>query len=191
MNDTSVSSVSGGIGAGGSGTGAGAPTRGSGRIWPVLIVGLLGMNAIIVAATVYWAVGDPSVVSEPDYYASALKYDEVIAQRGVNARLGWGMQAGFEPAADGKGACLSVRLSDADGRAIPGAKLVAQVFSNLRSDQRQVIKLESDRQGTYQGPVRLTRTGRWNIRIRAERGQDVWTGESEILVPGSETVLGR
>lgn len=164
-------------------SGVPALAQGSGRIWPVLIVALLCMNALIVAITVYFATSDPSAASEPDYYASALKYDEVIAQRGVNARLGWQAQTSFEPAADGGATSLVVRLVDAKGNAIDGVTLLAQVFSNVRSGQRQAVKLEGGEGGRYAGSVRLNRTGRWNVRIRAERGPDVWTGDSEILVP--------
>lgn len=164
----------------------GAPARKThksrGLIWPAMIVGLLVMNATIVATTVYFAVTDRSAAIEPDYYARALRFDETIAQRATNAGLGWTAAPSLVAGPSGQGVQLAVDLADRDGAALAGARVRAELFSNLRASQRQCISLTPRGAGRYAAPVRIDRSGIWQVRLRVERGE-TFTHDAQLLVP--------
>jgi predicted cobalt transporter CbtA len=47
----------------------------SGIQWPVMIVGLLGLNIVVCAITITAATTNPAII-EPDYYEKAVNWDE-------------------------------------------------------------------------------------------------------------------
>lgn len=164
----------------------GAPARktpkGRGLIWPAMIIGLLAMNATIVATTVYFAVTDRSEAIEPDYYARALRFDETIAQRATNTGLGWTAEPSLVASPGGQGAQLAVELADREGVALAGASVHAELFSNLRASQRQSVSLTPSGAGRYTAPVRIDRSGIWQVRLRVERGE-TFTHDTQLMVP--------
>lgn len=159
-----------------------SPPRVAGRYWPLLVVGLLGLNAGIVALTIFVATRDPSVATEPDYYAKALKYDDVIRQRELNAKLGWSAACSLRNA---EGAELVVSLHDRQGAAISGAHVSAIMFAGLRSGERQHVVLSANpaMPGEYVAPVQIDRQGLWNVRVTAEHDGTTFTHEAEMLIP--------
>ena len=163
-----------------------ARPRSSGRMWPVFIVGLLSMNASIVAVTVYLAVRDKSVATEPDYYAKALAYNDTIQLRESSAKLGWKAEPTFRPGADGRSIDLVVTLIDRDGNPIEGATVSAIAFASARSGDRQSLSLthREGAGGLYASPVRITRAGVWRVRLLARRGDDKFAYETDVFIPG-------
>jgi len=162
-----------------------APRRGSGRIWPVIIISLMIMNAGIVATTVYLAVSDKSVATEPDYYAKAIDFGSTIRQREASNRLGWKTAPMLRAAIDGRSVELVISLFDREGRPINDAAVSAVAFANVRAGDRQTIALNSvDRAtGAYSAPIRIDRPGVWNIRMTAVRGDDTFVHDTDLLVP--------
>jgi nitrogen fixation protein FixH len=164
-----------------------APTttarRPSGWQWPLFIVGLLSINFTMVGVTIYYAAGDKSAAVEPDYYARALNFNDTIAQRATNAKLGW--TTACELVASERGRMLSVDLNDASGRAIDEAVIDAVAFSSLRASQRQTLALHPapGRPGRYLAPVDIDRPGQWNIRLVVRQSGHTFTSESVLLVP--------
>ncbi|MBL8763319.1 MAG: FixH family protein [Phycisphaerae bacterium] len=161
----------------------GAPS--SGRLWPVLILMLIGMNASIVGATVYFALSDGSVATEPEYYAKALRFEETIRQRERSAELGWIARPTVRWLDNGRAARLVVTLSDREGRAINGARVTAVAFANVRSGERQPLNLGPTDLGAgeYEAPIRIDRPGLWHIRIGAEHEGSSFVRETDLLVP--------
>ncbi len=163
----------------------GTRPQGKGHIWPAIIIALLCMNATIVAITVYFAVSDQSSATEPDYYAKALNFNDVILQRGANARLGWTATSELRPSEDGRTVELVVRLSDADSNPVSGVSLRAVAFASIRSSQRQSITLSPGVAGEYSAPIHIDRAGVWCLSLTATRSADVFTCKSEFIVPDS------
>lgn len=159
--------------------------RNSGRVWPMLIVGLILMNMGIVAITIYAATRDPSVATEPDYYAKALNFNETIRQREINAQLGWSADCSIT--ATERNTELSVDLRDRAGRPITGATVSAVAFASARSGQRQTLTLASSRDtpGVYAAPIRIERAGLWIVRVSVRHADGVFTHDTELMIPVS------
>lgn len=166
-------------------TPAPAKARSTGRIWLVIIVSLLLMNATIVAITVYYATSDKSVVTEPDYYAKAVDFESVIKQRETSALLGWSAAPSLRAAIDGRTMELVITLADREGQPLSGASVSAVAFANTRAGQRQPLTLTSVDQASnkYASPIMIDRSGVWNIRITATRDGKNFTRDAELLVP--------
>lgn len=156
-----------------------------GHLWPMLIVGLLCLNATIVGATVYFATSDESVATEPDYYAKALRYEDTIRQRGINEQLGWRISPTLRAAADGRSMELAAELIGRDGRPIADARIEAVAFASVRSRARQSLALKSlpTHAGEYAAPIRIDRSGQWCFRFTATRDGQTFTSETTLLVP--------
>lgn len=161
-----------------------APVRRS-KIWPGMIFALIGLNMTIVGFTIYFATADRSVATEPDYYAKALNYDAEIKLREASRALGWTASAALRPAADQRGMDLTITLADHEGKPIDGAQVSAVVFANVRSGNRQKLKLVQDSSASvYAAPVRIDRSGIWHVRVSAVRGDQAFARETDLLVPG-------
>lgn len=160
-----------------------AAPRSSGRAWLLMVVGLLAMNASIVAATVFFAVRDDSAATEPNYYAKAVAYGDTIRLREAGKRLGWKAEPTLRPAADGLSMELAVTVTDRDGVPIDGAAVTAEAFANARSGDRQSLQLARLAGGEYAAPVRITRSGLWRVRLLVRRADDAFAYETDLLVP--------
>lgn len=160
-------------------------TRRVSWMWPGMIFGLIGLNVCIVAVTVFYATRDPSVATEPDYYAKAVNFDQTIQQRTTNARLGWGATPSLAADADKRAMNLSVVLTDRNENPINGAEVSAVVFASARSGHRQTLVLRTvdPVAGRYAAPIAIDRAGVWEIRITAVHGGETFTRETDLLVP--------
>ncbi len=152
-------------------------------LWPMIIVGLLMMNATIVVVTVVLAAGDPSAAVEPDYYAKALAFEGTMKQREASTRLGWTAEPTLRTAADARTPELVVRLTDRDHQPLTGASVTITAFPSARSGERQSLTATPTPSGEYTTPIRITRGGIWIIRIVATVGDDVFTRETDLIVP--------
>lgn len=137
-----------------------------GWMWPMVIIGLLSVNVIVVAITVIVATSDPSVAVEPDYYQKALTWDSSRDERRDPGEDGVDVSIQLLPNPD--------RLTDGQvvvslarsGTPIERAQIEAEVFHFARSGERQIIKLAEQGRGVYAAPASLRREGNWELRLR-------------------------
>lgn len=139
-----------------------------GAIWPIIIVGLLSMNASIVAITVYAANSDRGFAVEPDYYRKGLAWDESVRQRDLNASLGWSLTASFQPATPAASARLLARFADGAARPIRAAKLVVEAFHEADPSRVTRVDLIAQGDGTFAAPFAAPRPGLWTLRFIAD-----------------------
>lgn len=158
--------------------------RGSGRGWIGMIIGLLLLNASIVAATVFFAVRDESAATEPDYYAKALAHEETIRLRTAARDLGWIVRSEIRPVVGGGGMELVVGLTDRVQNPIDGALLQAEVFAHVRSGQRQELALSpAGGNGKYAAPIRIDRSGLWRVVLKIRRDGEACIHEIDLMIP--------
>ncbi len=140
----------------------------SGRIWPVIIIGLLALNIGIATLTLVLATRDESFAVEPDYYQKAVAWDEHARDREAQARLGWTLKAEVGPA-DARGARLMTATFRArDGASIDGATLSGECFHNAVASCRvPVTLLPTGRAGEYSAVVPMARSGEWTLDLKA------------------------
>ncbi|MFT3686806.1 MAG: FixH family protein [Phycisphaerales bacterium] len=154
---------------------------GSGKRWPLMIVGLLGLNATVVVVTIVCATSDRSFAIEPDYYKKAVEWDRAARERDHAAELGWDVQAALvPPAAAAARPVLRVTLnrpapagaSAAAPTPLDGAQVQVEAFPQARSSQRFSGSAVGVGNGVYEIEAPMTRAGLWEVRIRINRGPD-------------------
>jgi nitrogen fixation protein FixH len=148
-----------------------------GAWFPYMLVGFL---LISVGANIYLvirATNDPSFAVEPDYYAKAVDWDELQAQRVASERLGW------EAAITLGAGELTVTLTDRAGIPVDDARVEVEVFHNARAQDRIIEQLEPVGPGRYTLTRTFARSGLWEIRLSAVRDADrfVYTTMEELL----------
>ena len=144
--------------------------------WPLIIVGLLSVHVIVSLFFVYVATSNPSFAVEEDYYQKALKWDEKRAQDSINQSLGWLCEASLESATTPGGpATVSVDLHDDEGSVIDDAMVTVECFALARSGRVLRETLTSIGNGEYEADIDARRPGLWEIRIRAERAEQLFT----------------
>lgn len=156
-----------------------------GAIWPVIIVGLLGMNASIVAITVYAANSDRGFAVEPDYYRKGLAWDESARQRDLNASLGWTLDASFRPAASALPARLEAKFADGSARPIRAAKIVVEAFHEAEPNRIARVELAAQGDGTFAAPFPTPRSGLWTLRFIADAAAIRFTSAQQAEVDKS------
>ena len=135
-----------------------------GWAWPVIIVGLLGLNVAVCAITVVSALsGDTSI--EPDYYKKALAWDAHKAEFPDPESLGWTVEAAAD---DGT---LRVSITDRADGPVPATAVTGVYFHQAHSDARTKVVFTGVGDGRFIAPADLARPGLWELRleIRAPR----------------------
>lgn len=147
--------------------------------WPLIIVGLITLNMVVVAATIYFAINDPSAAVEPDYYQKAVDWDAAVRIREASSRLGWSATLDASGLPE-----VSVQLSGPDGRAVAEASIRLTAFADARAADRQSVVLKELEPGRYAAPIEVARAGLWHFQIEAKRGSDtfLWSGEQHLNV---------
>ena len=145
--------------------------------WPLAIGGVLALTVAANVALLTAANAPGAAHVEPDYYRRALAWDSTQAERTRSAALGWRAEAEFSSVRE-TGTTLQVELRDAQARPITGAQLEVVAVHNLIPGLPARWLLQETAPGRYRARVAPVRSGRWELRIRATCGADVF---AEVL----------
>jgi nitrogen fixation protein FixH len=145
------------------------------RWWPFFIIALLVGGAGANVALMVIATRDPSFAVEPDYYQKALRWDEAMTQESKNAALGWSVEAGVDSATRSGPTRIVLRVSDRDGAPVEDAMVRVAAFHNARASQVVAATLAPTGGGRYSAPLPLDRPGLWELRVRVQQGDRVFT----------------
>lgn len=169
---------------------ANAATKGPRSAWPMLVVGLISINMVVVGITIYLATGRGAASVEPDYYHKATQWDQTAQRKAASDRLGWSMSlavraaphsaahASVGSASPEPSQCeLRLELHDAQAAPIEHAAVEVEAFHNAFSRERLYLKLAESAKGVYSVPALITRPGHWHFRIRADRGTQIFVHE--------------
>lgn len=148
-----------------------------GMIWAFFPVVILGMSVVFHVVLITMA---PTIAVEENYYEKALDWDAERARQAHNRELGWSVKvevnnAALDPVQRVKLTGLDLKLTDRDGRPVAGAIVQLEAFHFARAAQVLKASLTEADRGTYRAALRMTRSGKWEIRLRATRGADVFT----------------
>lgn len=159
-----------------------------GSLWIGFVVVLLAVPVTTNLILMRVAGSDPSVAVEPDYYRKAENWDSRRAAETRSAKLGWSMATQSLLSADSSGASpldVTVHLVDAAGAPIAGAEVSLEAFAVVRSADRQHAVATTDASGATTLRVPRGRDGRWELRLEARRGDDVFLATlREDVAPG-------
>ncbi len=102
-------------------------------------------------------------------YAIGLNYNEVLARREAEQRLGWKTALSFEQG-EKLGGRLTLRVRDADGQLLIADEVRATAERMSRFPQIQTVRYDRQPDGDYVADLSVPLAGRWFIRVRVERG---------------------
>lgn len=107
------------------------------------------------------------VVTE-DAYAIGLNYNEVLALRETEKRLGWATALSFKQG-DGLGGLLTFSVRDRDGQPLVADEIRATAERMTRFPQILTVDYERRDDGVYEADLAVPLAGRWFIRARVTR----------------------
>jgi nitrogen fixation protein FixH len=149
--------------------------------WPLLIIGLVGLQLLMAAITVYFATNDRSFAVVPDAYSRALSWDEQSQARLASEALGWTYELRIgEPDTIGD-RYLFVTLLDADGQPIE-AEVEGQAFHRARAQRRLDFTCRQVTPGQFRAKLAMRRDGVWVVKLTARRGDDVALVDTTVYV---------
>ncbi|NOV20227.1 hypothetical protein E5S70_29925 [Ensifer adhaerens] len=105
-------------------------------------------------------------------YAVGLNYNEVLAQREAEKKLGWKTDLSFEQS-EGLAGQLSFRVLDANGQLLVADKVRATAERMSRFPQILAVNYERQPDGSYFARLSVPLAGRWFIRARIQLGEQV------------------
>jgi len=140
--------------------------------WPLLVTAALAFTVGANVVMFFAANRDPNgTVVEPDYYRKAVEWDSTMARRSASDRLGWTAAASIGSAVDGVRP-VTVMLRDSLGIVVEGSAMNLTLIHNLEASQPTVVTLEPVGDGEYQGSAVAPRSGQWEVRVDARRGEE-------------------
>ena len=161
----------------------------TGRTWligPIVIAVILCSSLFSVSRLIYKAYTDPNFAVEPDYYDKALEWDATAAQRETNARLGWSIdvvEATIEGEDDRRFVSMLIEVTDADGVPVTDAMVDFICFHNARAKASQRLSGVAGpfgEPGRYRVSFAGELAGTYQLRVRIERGEDVFTNAAPV-----------
>jgi hypothetical protein len=134
------------------------------RVWPWVPVALLGAMVTGLGVMASIAVNDSGFALERDYYAKAVAYDQEIAQRARNARLGWSLTATAAAAQETKPSRLEVQLEMGQST-LESARVHVEALRNAAAGRVLEAELRGSAPGRYEVELPLGRGGLWDFRF--------------------------
>ncbi|MFN9991804.1 MAG: FixH family protein [Phycisphaerales bacterium] len=129
-------------------------------IWPGMVFLLIGANICIVGVTVIAANTEKSFAfTEPDYYASAVKWDETARAIEASRNSGWTVDTHVTSAH------TRLCVKDENNAPVTNARVMVEYFSLLDPSDRSQFESNTDHNGqfTIGGPFQ---NGAHEFRIR-------------------------
>jgi nitrogen fixation protein FixH len=148
--------------------------------WPIGVTTILGLTISANIWLIRVASADPSFAVEERYYQRALDWDQELAQRATNARLGWDLEARVSAIDRGSGARVGAVLRDSTGAPIADATVAARIVHVGRAGQPVDVVLHRDSSGAYRALIPLERPGLWELRFDVQRGKDRFTAIKRV-----------
>lgn len=158
----------------------------SGKQWPLIVIGILGVSFTVCGITVFAAVSDSSFALETDYYEKAVVWDETMEARRASDALGWSSEITISDADQHTGKrWLIVAVTGEDGAPVEIESLQAVAFHHARRGEEREVALRPIRPGVASGELGLGADGLWQVRLRAERGDQIFLDTQDVWSEGS------
>lgn len=139
------------------------------RIWPIIVVLMLGAYVTFGVVAARLASNDPNYAIEPDYYRKAVTWDSTMAQARENVALGWQVTPTLGPVG-GPLTAFALELRDSARGPVTGAQVSVEARQVAHAEDVVRATLHADSAGTYVARMPLVRAGLWEIRVVATRG---------------------
>ena len=138
-------------------------------LWPGMVFMFLGLSAVVMGITLYFALSDPTVAVEHDYYRRGLAWDDEAAARRRFDELGWSL-ALRAPTEDSKRHALV--LTSSIDQPLEGASVSVNAFHDAHARDAIHAPCPPVEPGVYTIPGELTPPGHWTFRVTIRRGPE-------------------
>lgn len=153
------------------------------RFWVSLVVGMLSLQIIGGAITVYLAVGDPAAAIVPDYHRLAVNWDTTRRARQLTEKLGLQIETTASPIeGDPLHRLVRVKILNAEGQIADNLNVVAKVFHHARGTDVHTLRLSPLPSGEYGCVTELVQPGVWQVDLNLEGEHGTAADSREILV---------
>lgn len=116
-------------------------------------------------------------------YAVGLNYNQVLAQREAERKLGWSTKLTFDQQGELAGR-LTLAVTDRDGAPLDGPNVRATAERMTRFPQIQTVDFLRQETGVYVADLKVPLAGRWFVRIKVERdGRSVHAIQEVDVLP--------
>ena len=154
----------------------------TGRHVLLMVVAFFGVmlvaNVIFIRAAVRTFPG----VSEEKSYFQGLHYNDALAERAVQSRLGWTAEV-TEVVREGETGHIIIHMTK-DETALTSLALTGVLKRPAHSDDDQSLAFNSLGEGLYEAEVAAFGAGAWDIALRAENGLgETFDIEARIIAP--------
>lgn len=149
---------------------------------------LMGLSVAMATVTVITAINARGMAVEPDYDVKAADWDAHRAQLAANEKLRWSVTASLDADPDDRGSArLRLDLRDKYDWPLDDARVSVEAFPVARADLRAAMSLSPLGDGGYRAALPFRHPGRWEFRVRVERGDDVYTDVFERTLAWGRT----
>jgi nitrogen fixation protein FixH len=143
---------------------------------------LVGFFAVVIAANgvMAWLAIDsfPGLVSA-DPYREGLAWNRTLAERKVQAALGW--QVTVDVSGSGATQAVTARFRDRSGVPLSGLAVNARLVRTVAQGEDRSARLEETSPGLYRAGVNLPLAGKWRLELDArQRDGTRWRMEREL-----------
>lgn len=145
--------------------------RRAGRRWIAFIACLFLAQVAAVVLMIWIATSDRSFALEPDYYQKAVQWDALSQMQRDSDRLGWNLELLLEPRDERGNRPTILRILDADQQPVNDAAVQAEWFHHARARDRRTTAFEPVGDGLYRAALRYERSGLYEFRVHAIRGE--------------------
>ena len=153
--------------------------------WPWIIVGMLGSHVLIMIVAVTIAVHDRSFAVVPNYYQRGINWDAEQAILRSSAKLGWHINVLTSDQVDPTGKrAVRFELTDAAGRAVPGAVIELEYFHEAHGDEDRTVNLTPDPSDPahFSAVLPMRYAGEWEFHYNITAGPQTYVGKQNLTL---------
>ena len=167
--------------------------RKAGRKWPWIVVGLLSVHVAGMVTAAMIATHDRSFAVVDNYYEKAVHWDQSQALLRASREMGWKVEIKASDRVDPLGRRrVDFVVTDAQGRAIPGAVLTVEYFHDAHGNETRKVTLSADgNDPTHFGAVLPMRyAGAWEYQVTVTAGDKTYVEKkTQTLTNAASSML--
>jgi nitrogen fixation protein FixH len=153
----------------------------SGRMVLAILLVSFGIVIAINAIFVVYSIASFPGEEEARSYAQGLQYNATLRDRRAQAALGWRATAAL--VRDGEHAAAEIVLHDAADRPLEGLALSGALRRPTDAAMDHALAFSGYGNGRYRAELFGVAQGQWDLRVRAQRGEEHFDIEKRLLWP--------
>lgn len=150
-----------------------------------VLMWLTGFFAVIIATNIYFITMSITTFRGEDEqkpYLQGVEYNDTLARRAEQVRLGWQATVSATRLPDGH-VRIDVVLHDRDGSALSGVPLSAELRHPSDENRDRVLRVKAVSRGHYQADAGAISRGRWDLIVTSASSRMPFEATRRLWVP--------